>query len=44
MLKLCDSFSIPIKVPSGTVTLNVVGSSNNALLGIDDEAANGVSE
>ncbi|WP_308228061.1 DUF2357 domain-containing protein [uncultured Prevotella sp.] len=43
MLKLCDSFSIPINVSSGMVTLNVVGSSNKALLGINDEAQNGVS-
>lgn len=43
MLKPCDSFSIPINVPSGVVTLNVVGSSNNAFLGINDEAPSGVS-
>lgn len=43
MLKLCNSFSIPINVSSGMVTLNVVGSSNKALLGINDEAQNGVS-
>ena len=43
MLKPCDSLSIHVNVPFGTATLNVVGSSNNAVLGVNDEAPNGVS-
>lgn len=43
MLKSCNSFSIPIVSPSCTVILNIVGSSNNAFLGINDETTDGAS-
>lgn len=43
MLKPCGSLSIQIMSPSCTVTLNIVGSSNNAFLGINDDPTSGVS-